>query len=634
MSKSPTWSAIAVSLSFVIALFYNGPGHGLHWLSVSGTLLVIWLSLSIAKLDLSRLRFAWGWLPTVAIAYGTWLFLNPTISSYAYASSIAAMQLALLPLCLLGWLILSSEDKARTWRFTWRLLLLCAVALAVWGIVDLLVFKQRAHGPLIDANAYAALINLFLLPAAFAYLTAPMSARGIDRSNVLLAIVALLAIGQCSAQSRGAQLAFLAMAPLLLWFSRKHVAFRARFPWLFIVLVGAYLLVDLVQVMPKRGIEPLLVALGHQIDMDPAIQMRFLMWETTLKIIADANLITGTGLGTYKSYYATYRNPQEIETSGNLAHNDYLQALQEGGLIQLGFFLSLLMFTPAWLLYKSRSREADLRSSEPAPGLLLGVLCISLHAVVNFVHFVAPIAILTGLYLARSWEAVQSRYNLLVLKTTRVTPGFLKTSAIGLLAIPTVLLVLDGIIFVFFATRDPVITQLRPTQRFMIINTALALRPANPIPRVSYIQDQLRYAQEFGFPAFFAEAERQAQILAATAPALASGKFFLGKTRAMRGTPDDLLLARDDLEHAVKLVPPATAMRLELVKVYRRLGREENAYQAIREARKWVNLEHDYRSLAAFAEEARVIAESRKNKEEAEYWSWIYGRLSELGFTG
>lgn len=633
----PLWSAIAVSLPFATALFYNGPGHSLHWLSVSSILLFTWLSLSISRLDLSRLRIPWGWLPVLAVVYATWLFLNPAISTYPYASSTAAMQLALLPLCLLGWLLLPGENKSRTWRLTWTFLLSCAAAVSAWGIVDLLVFAHRAHGPLVDANAYAALINLFLVPTAFAYLTTSASGHGVDRPRLLLGIVALLAVAQFAAHSRGAQLALLATMPLLLWWTRGHLSFRARLPWLVAVLVGGYLLVNLVQVAPRQGIHSLLLAPGQQVETDPAIQMRLLMWKTTLKIVADHSLITGTGLGTYKLQYASYRDPREMETSGNLAHNDYLQALQEGGLIQLGFFLSLIVFAAAWSLHKIRSRGAGRCPSdnvELAPGLLLGVLCVSLHALVNFVHYVAPIALLTGLYLARGWEAAQSSRGAFGLNPARVSPGFLKGALIALLAVPMMILVLDGVIFKLFGTGDPMIAQLRPTQRFAVINSALALRPGNPMPRVSYIQDQLRYAQEFGSPAFLDEAERQSRILATNAPALASGRFFIGMIRVMRGTPEDLQLAQADLEYVVRRVPPSTVMRLELVKLYRRQGRDNDAYDSIREARKWVHLEHDYGSLAAFALEAIEIAEIRNDGAEVEYWSWIYGRLKELGYTG
>lgn len=645
MTAKPVFSAvnhaIAVLLVFIASLFYNGPGHSLHWLSVCSLVLLVWLLLSIAKLDLMRLRFAWGSLPVVAIIYTAWLFVNPFVSTYPYASSITAMQLALLPLALLGWLILPNEDRQTAWRRTWRLLLLGGVALAGWGIVDFVALQQWAHGPLIDANAYAALVNLLLLPVIFSYLTLPASRGGFDNSRVLLGLIALFAIAQFMSQSRGALLALLATLPILLWLGRAAPAFRARVPWLLLALVLAYLCVKLGPFEQHRGIESLVLAPEQQMENDPAVSARLLMWKTTLHIVRDSNLFIGTGLGTFKSYYVAYR--EEMATSGNLAHNDYLQGLQEGGLIQLGFFLVITVLAPVWLLYTNRWRVNNRDSasySENAVGLLLGIICVSLHAFVNFVHYVAPIALLTGLYLARGWEAVRPRGEFCLLPGGRaqIKPGFFKSLVIVLLAIPTGALLLDGIIFKVFSAKDSMLAHFDADARLTAQNIALTLRPANPLPRALLIQDLVKAAernQSLDARARLLEhAEREAQTLATSATGLASGFYLRGKVRAMKGTPADLLLARDDLEYAVKRVPPATGMRLELIRVYLALGQEKKAYETALAAKKWIGLEADLSSLAAFAKEAQGISLNQNDPNEAQYWSWVHARLIALGIAG
>ena len=634
-----TCSTITISLLFACTLPYNGIGHSLEWLSLAGIILLGWLSISIARQDLTRARLAWGWLPAIALVYAIWLFVNPFVSTYPYASSSTAIQLALLPLILLGWLILPDEDKEKVWGATWTLLLLGSIVLAVWGIVDFLVPPARgAHGPLIDANAYGALINLFLIPTAFAYMRAESSGRGIENPRLQLAIIGLLALALSMSLSRGGLLSLLTILPVLLWFNRRVPGFRWRAGLMVIVLIGAYLLTKAIPFDASKGVEMLLLAPGQQMEHDQSIQTRFLMWKATWRIFEGTNPLIGTGLGTYKNYYTTYRDAQETISSGNLAHNDYLQALQEGGLIHLALFLTLTVFAPLLLLYKS-VRHPEPSAADGNPGILLGIVAISLHALVNFTHYVAPIALLTGLYLARSWETTRTVHDIRLLPFgNHIKPRFLKALVIALVAAPLTVLAIDGIIFKLFSSKGALIARLAPQQRFTVVNTALAIRPGNPRPRTFLIQHLLDAASRTEAPEvreqFLARAETEAKALIRTAPALASGRFLLGKTRALRGTPAELELARDDLEQAVRLVPPSAGMRLELVKLYRKLGMASEAHQTIHEAKKWLMHEVDYASLAAFAREATHIAKQRQDREEAEYWTWVYGRLAELGFVG
>lgn len=634
---------IAVFFLFGSTLPYNGVGHSLPWLSLSGAILLVWLSISIVRSDLAHFRVTWGWLPAVALAYVGWLFINPTVSTYAFVSSVTAVQLGLLPLSLLGWLVWQDENKDRTWRAIWTLLSLGGFALAVWGGFDFLVLSTLAHGPLIDANAYGALINLILIPTAFAYLRAPSSlGHGIRNLRLHLCAIALLSLALFMSLSRGGLMSLLAVLPLIFWFNRGSPAFRQRAGLLLVVLAAAYVTVKFMPIGSSKTIETLLLAPGEQTESDGSIQARLLMWKATWEIVEQNNILIGTGLGTYKNYYATYRDPRETMSSGNLAHNDYLQALQEGGLIQLGFLLVLAIVTPVLLLRMRRHSQTASSSdtTDDSRGLLLGVLAISIHAVVNFIHYVAPIAVLTGLYLGRSWETIkpQRQLRLLPLGREHIKPGYLKGLAIVLLAVPVSTLAIDGIIFRLFDTKDPWIAHFTPSQRFAIVNAALAIRAGNPKPRVFLIQDLLEKGSKTNIledrERFIGKAENEAKALMRTAPALASGRYFLGMIRVLRGAPEELRLARDDFEHAVKLVPESTVIRLSQILLYQRLGMEQEALQSIREAKKWFTHESDYRSLAAFAKEASLIAARQGDHDEAEFWQWVCGRLAGVGIPG
>lgn len=644
MTKSPFFSATVILgwLLFAATLPYNGVGHSLHWLSIGGIILLLWLSTSIVKQDPARIRVAAGWLPALALAYAIWLFVNPFISTYPYVSSATGAQLSLLPLALLGWLVAPDENKNDAWRAIWALLLLSGVVLAIWGIADFILLSKRAHGPLIDANAYGALMNLLLIPAAYHYLnTSPPAARRINNPWLQLGAISLFSLALCMSLSRGALISLLVVLPLLLWFNRRVHGFVRRAGPLILALLCTYAITKAIPFGPSSDIETLVAAPIQQAEHDPSIQARFLMWKTTWKIIEHSNPLIGTGLGTYKNYYAIYRDAQETMSSGNLAHNDYLQALQEGGVIQLAFSITFAILAPLLLLYTRVRHPPDQGSSAvDATGLVLGVMAVSLHAFVNFIYYVAPITVLIGLYIARGWETLhpRSELNLLPFRREQIKPGFMKTLAIVLLAIPFGTLAIDGVIFKLFSSEEPPITRLAANTRFEVVNAALAIRPSNPEPRVFLIGNLLQFAAQTQAPKLreqlLRRAETEAKALIRTAPALASGRFFLGKIEVLRGSPKDLLMARYNLERAVTLVPPATGIRLELLKLYRRLHLRKEAYQTIVQARKWIFLEKDYRSLSAFAEQAHAVAVVANDKDTAEYWAWVHNRLGELGLAG
>lgn len=635
-----SYPAAAVSALFAITLFYNGPGHSLHWLSMGLVVLLAWLALSIVRFDPTSSIVSFGWLPAIALAYFIWLLVSPWFSSYPYATWSAAMQLALLPLALLGWLLIPKKDKEAAWRLAWRSLICGGTILAAWGIYDYVFVGTRAHGPLIDANAYAALMNLFLLPAVAWFLSRPTSwqLRSPNDSAPLI-IIASLAFAQAMSLSRGGLLAFIAVVPLLLWRCRTAVFTRRGFA-VVLVFVLAQATIKLAPIDTSRGIDTFLQPPNQLLETDANLQARLKIWKSTWNIITESNPVVGTGLGTFKIYYLIYRDPTEQQSSGNLAHNDYLQALQEGGSIQLVFFLALAVFAPIRLLHQARQPGAS-RSNEESTstGLLIGIVCLAVHGLVNFIQFVAPIALLTGLFLARAWDVGQPSRTFPTSPlrgVARMRPALFKAVAIGAITMPVCVVAIDGIIFKTFSGRDMQAPGFG-TQQAAMLNTAITLRPSNPIPRTILIQTLIQAAgraeRDVARKELLDAAEAEAKDLVAGTPALAAGHYFLGTVRATKGTPADLLLARGDLERAVRKVPPATGVRLGLVRLYQRLGQEEQAYRSVVEAKKWVHLEKDYSSLAIFAHEAQAIAADQRDNTEAAYWAWIYGRLTELGFA-
>ena len=626
MSLRPS---IFVVLLFVATVFYNGPGYNLQALAVCWVVLACWLTLTIADQGSKQLAAIGGRLPTLMAAYIVWLVLAPSISSYFYVSSIQAAELLLLPLVFFAWLLDVREDQAKIWGRTWNLLLTTGLALAVWGTIDFLYFHERAHGPFIDANAYGALINLILVPLVWKYFSRIASDwKGL---RIQLLAITILALAQFMTLSRGALVAFVLILFLLLWINRERHAFISRLALLLLLLGTSYLFVKLGPVnvgqLAGAGIEKLALNPGDYVERDNSLQARLLLWKSTCAMIADSNVFVGRGLGTFKTFYPQYRIEGE-HSLGNYAHNDYLQALLEGGLVQFAFLVMLTGVIPIWLLVKN---QAHRDREEEIPGLLLGVLCVSIHAVVNFIHFVIPIVLFCGLYLAVSWQSVKEKHGSDTLNPLPSTRGnVIKLACIVLLVLQTSIVVLDGLIFKIFGSAEPIVTDEQ--HRRVLLNAALALRPRNPTPHTTVILNLLDAANS-GSPEtrskLLKSAEMEATILAQVAPSYPLVPLLLGKIWALRGSHADLITARDHLEVAVKRTPHSTAMRTELIEVYRKLDRNQDAYRVVTEAKPWLLNETSLKSFGIFVKHAEELAITQKKPEEAKYWRWVKAQIAE-----
>ena len=99
------------------------------------------------------------------VVYFGWLMLAPLLSGYPYASFTRAMGLAVLPLVFLARVGEPTNDEiTRTWLE--RLFLMCAAVIAIWGIADFVVMRERGITLTIDdfGTGYSALSRLARLP--------------------------------------------------------------------------------------------------------------------------------------------------------------------------------------------------------------------------------------------------------------------------------------------------------------------------------------------------------------------------------------------------------------------------------------------------------------------------------------
>lgn len=371
-------------------------GVGYTHSALTGLLLLIF---ALTAMQTAASHKAWITLPLSywMMAYSAWLAAVVMLSAVPNTSLLTAWALAGLPITYLAWANLSNADAI--WLRLRTILWLAGVSMACWAIWQVMyhIGNGQAVGPLVDRNAFAALINLLWFPAAYLFLVASTSAK---RWLPLLLGAGLLVMsaGLFATESRGGIGTWMLLLPILLWAGHRYSPSK-RQVWIIPVIALAGYLVS-TQLAGTNFADR-----TYDLAQDPSTSARLLIWKSTIQMML-AHPFTGTGWGTFTNYYPAYRSLKENTTSGLFAHNDYLQLITEGGipalLLQLGILLGLLL-----QLKRSLQRSNDQTGLESV-ALSLGALALFIHATVNFIFYFAFMNILAGLYLARTAQLTAS----------------------------------------------------------------------------------------------------------------------------------------------------------------------------------------------------------------------------------
>ena len=472
----------SLALAFALALLFNGPGATLLLLAPIVALLVLVISGRFWQ-DSQKVATAlpWGVAPLLMATYLVWLFASAQWSSWPELSSYYAWILGALPLTFLLWLWLDLAPGE--WDRLWWLLATGAAAAGLWGIAEYISTGNRITGPFLDFNSYGALFNVFFFSALTRYLALDdLHPRGhlttrLHEGLLLICLAALLAT-----YSRGAIATWSVLLVMTLWLAGWHKLLQRK-RVIILAIIIAFAAIFVATFKQTEIARPLV-----DLAADKSTQGRVMVWKAAWEIYKDHPWL-GIGLGTHKLHYAYYRDPREIMTSGDLAHSDYLQFLEEGGPIQLAFLMAigLLVISLAYtLLRRAPQYKGDALRAESlrTAGLLLGVGALFIHALVNFIFYILPLSLVTGLFLAQSHRALMGAR----LKTLRLQVA--KPWAIAAIAflggLPVLLLTIDGVAAtVFFRQLDlPLAQEIRadPQRSYEFASILRLARPRHTIP--------------------------------------------------------------------------------------------------------------------------------------------------------
>jgi O-antigen ligase len=231
------------------------------------------------------------------------------------------------------------------------------------------------YGPYVNHNHYAGLMEMLTpIPLIISF---SADVRGPRKVLAGLA-AAVMASTIFLSGSRGGMVAFAAQMALLATFLIKR-----RKSWKATFALGSFLFVALGLLAWLGGGEltERMASIQSAAGTDLPGATRLKMDRDALKMFAQRPVV-GWGLGVFGEIY-----PQFSSFSSNvpvgMAHNDYLQALAEMGVLGFATVLWFLLTVYASALKKLRHRQADTNSAVTLAALL-GISGILVHSFVDF----------------------------------------------------------------------------------------------------------------------------------------------------------------------------------------------------------------------------------------------------------
>ena len=414
-SHRPWLYALLPFVVYLLSWYYNG--QIIPLLALSMIVYLLWGAWVWWPRLRSGLPWPRGFLPTFMVLWLLWFGVTLFWSSVPYSSWFYFWVLGSLPLGFLIWVTMPDTVQDRAWTWLWWGTIANAWVLsgmALWQYYhwmgqNIQVENLRPYGPLLDTNSFAAWLNLLFFPILTLYFVHDANRKvrflawKVDGpALVYLATLAVILLAFFSTNSRGGLLAWLCTIPFAIFGFRRQRGATRRWLMLAGLILITFLLMNYAQGYNIFGqLSP-----GF-ITSNITTVSRGLMWIATWHIFLSHPWM-GTGLGSYFLYYPAYRLPGELASAGTYAHNDYIEYLAEGGLVNLGFLLAFagsLMYALYKLLYKAgKSLNLPEGRRLEALGLVLGVFAITGHALGNFIFYNLPLSVLAGLFLARAWR--------------------------------------------------------------------------------------------------------------------------------------------------------------------------------------------------------------------------------------
>jgi len=442
--RDPVWPSLASALSAFgaagLAVFFHG--DDIRWLVGAQLLLLSWLALALARGYEAGL-----WFPRTPISLSVslfWLWLGVSLAWSRVPATSAINFWWVGTFALVFWCYTLSPARAQIASYVSRLVLVGALALCAWALLQVLVYAQPARASFINIHSFAALLMLVAVATA-GHLVISCGRRRRALAAALGAGLFLLFFTIALTRGRGTSLAlWLAVAA----FIALHVR---RVPTRHLVLVGGLLAAAYAaaNILLLGGLGERLASL---VDPTTAASPRLLIWRGAWDMVRDFPW-WGIGLGTYYLAWPPYRDPADA-TLGFYVHNDYLQIWIETGLPGVLLLISILVAALFMVVQYLRRPQHDSGERTEVIALSCGLGAVAAHSFLDFNLYTLSISLLVGLALGRMHELV-SRPTPHVTVSLRpaqyLRPSLYRFAILGVIAGPAMYLAALGVSDHYFA---------------------------------------------------------------------------------------------------------------------------------------------------------------------------------------
>ena len=423
-----------------LAVFFHG--DDIRWLVGAQLLLLSWLALVLARTYAVGFRFPLTPVSLSVSLFWLWLGISVAWSRVPATSAINFWWVGTFALVFWGYTL--SPARAQLASHVSRIVLIGALALCVWALLQVLVYAQPARASFINIHSFAALLMLIAIATA-GHLVTACSRRRRAIAAVLGAGLFLLFFTIALTRGRGTSLAlWLAVAAFLALHLR-------RVPARYLALVGG-LLVTAYAAANVLLLGDLGERLASLADPTEAAYPRLLIWRGAWDMVRDFPW-WGIGLGTYYLAWPPYRDPADA-TLGFYVHNDYLQIWIETGLPGV----LLLIGIPAAALFMAvqylRRPPHDSGERTEVIALCCGLAAVAVHSFLDFNLYTLSISLLAGLALGRVHELVwrgPPNASVSLRPAQYLRPSLYRFAILGVIAGPAMYLAALGISDHYFA---------------------------------------------------------------------------------------------------------------------------------------------------------------------------------------
>lgn len=256
--------------------------------------------------------------------------------------------------------------------------------------------QGSVFGPFVCRTHFAFYVNVCIGAGIGLWLSLPRERVGVlhDPARLWLGGALALMVGSVLLSlGRGGFLALLGGGAVVLLAGYRHALRLSR---LAPVLVVGLLALALVGWLGFERVEKRLATIWKGEALE---QSRWPLWADSWPLVTEFPLL-GTGYGTYGYVEPLHRQRTAYYFFNDHAHNEYLEALVEGGIVRLALTLAAISLV-GWYGWRAVGQHRGTPAGGLALGALFGVATLVLHSIGDFGIHLPAIAVLATVLCAQ-----------------------------------------------------------------------------------------------------------------------------------------------------------------------------------------------------------------------------------------